>query len=87
MLGLSHALHNMKAPKGYVFLALVPNYYGKGASQAEAFANAEKAGGRGPVKAAVLYIADPKVYLSEMGDLRWPVKGKEAIKVGHYSEK
>lgn len=88
MLNTNEVLNSMKAPEGYQFMAIVPNYYGKGATPREALSQARKAGARTPFDAVELYLVDPKAYVNEMGNtIERPAKGKPAIHVASWKQK
>ena len=72
----------MKAPKGYVYLVIVPHYWGKGATLQEAFTNVTKAGGTTDDNFQI-FLVDPKACVDEMGySIEGPPDGKKAIKIG-----
>ena len=81
-------LASMAAPEGYVYLVIVPNHWGKGATVNEAFSAAAKSAGIGSIPAGTafqLYLTDPKARLNEMGNtIERPAKGKAAIEVGSF---
>lgn len=74
---------NMKAPEGYQFMMIVPNYWGKGNTVQECIEKVHEAGGncKGDFK---LLLVDPEATLDGMGGICRPVKGKASIDVMTY---
>lgn len=75
-------INRMKASEGYVYLVIVPNHWGKGATLREAFANVKKAGGETDGDFQI-FLADPQAHVDEMGrTIERPADGKKAIQIG-----
>lgn len=74
-------LLNMKAPEGYKYMVIVPNYWGKGDTIGEACSNVRKAGGDTDGSFS-LALVDPSAKIDGLGGVARNSNGKVSVQIG-----